>query len=97
VFWIAGARVLSTGEIGLAAAAIAAGSLVISLSRLGLDIELLRYMPQSAEKTALFDTVTSIVVSVAFVLTAAFLLMMPFFSPALTLSVKARFCQHSWP
>jgi len=83
VFWIVGARLLSTGAIGLAAAAIAAGSLIISLSRLGLDIGLLRFVPQSAEKSALYDTVTSIVVSVAFVLTAAFLLMLPFLSPAL--------------
>ena len=45
LFWIVAVRLMPSKEIGLASAAIGTASLIVMLSRLGLDIGLVRFFP----------------------------------------------------
>lgn len=84
VFWILAARLYSAADVGLASAIIAAAGLLALLSTLGLDYGLIRFLPNSGEKSNV--TINSIftisgLLSIIFVL--IFLAGLNLWSPAL--------------
>ncbi len=83
LFWIVAARTMSTNDIGLATAVISAGLLIITLSKLGMDNGLIRFLPGSSNKDNLYSTtmIVTLVVSVFFAL--IFLIGLNIFSPSL--------------
>lgn len=83
LFWLFAARTMPANEIGLAAASLAVGALVYMLALLGMDAGLIRYLPQSADKDDLYNSVlvANFLMSLVFVM--AFLGGLAFFSPAL--------------
>lgn len=84
LFWIVAARTLPVKDIGLATAVIAAASLIVGLSRVGLDAGLVRYLPESKNKNELYSTIVMVTLVLALVLTAVFMLGIKIFSPALS-------------
>jgi O-antigen/teichoic acid export membrane protein len=84
LFWIVAARTMSAKDIGLATAAISAAALIVGLSKLGLDAGLVRYLPESKNKTGLYRTIVMVKLGLALVLTAVFMLGINIFSPALS-------------
>jgi O-antigen/teichoic acid export membrane protein len=84
LFWIVAARTMPAKEIGLATAAISAATLIVGLSKLGLDAGLVRYLPESKNKNGLYSTIVMVTLVLALVLTAVFMLGINIFSPALS-------------
>ncbi len=84
LFWIVAARTMPAKEIGLATAAISVATLIVGLSKLGLDAGLVRYLPESKNKNGLYSTIVMITLVLALVLTAVFMLGINIFSPALS-------------
>ena len=61
IFWIIAARLYSAEQVGLASATIASMGVVVSLSRLGLDMGLVRFLQQNGEKDiSVINTVLTI-------------------------------------
>ena len=90
LFWIVAARTMLPNEIGLATAAISAAALIVGLSKLGMDAGLIRYLPESNNKSRLYSTVIVINLVLAFVFAILFLVGIDIFSPALV------FLQTGW-
>lgn len=82
-FWIVAARTMPSKDIGLATAVISAATLIIGLSRLGLDAGLMRYLPESKNKNEMYSTVSVITLILALTFTIIFIIGIEFFSPAL--------------
>jgi O-antigen/teichoic acid export membrane protein len=83
LFWIVAARTMPSTQIGLATAAISAATLVFTLSRLGLDTGLTRFLPRSTDRSALYSTVLFITLLFALIFTAIFLVVIGLISPQL--------------
>jgi len=83
LFWIVAARTMPSTTIGFATAAISAATLVFTLSRLGLDTGLTRFLPRAQDKDALYSTVLFVTLIFALVFTAVFLLIVGLVSPQL--------------
>ena len=83
LFWIVAARAMPSTTIGLATAAISAATLVFTLSRLGLDTGLTRFLPRSQDRDALYSTVLFVTLLLALVFIAIFLLVIGLVSPQL--------------
>lgn len=83
VFWIIGARLFTTEQIGLATAIISAMGLITSFSGLGLATGLIRYLPRSERKNDKINTVFSLVTIVTVIVSTVFLIGLSFFSPKL--------------
>jgi len=71
LFWVINARLFSSGQLGLASTLISSGELLLTLSLLGFDLALIRYLPNNTDKhkiinscftlAGLFAIVTSLV------------------------------------
>jgi O-antigen/teichoic acid export membrane protein len=84
VFWMAIAWLYPTSEFGLATALIAAAMFVATLSRLGLDIGLVRYLPEAGEKeSSMINSTFSISGGLAVIFAIVFLVGIELWSPAL--------------
>ena len=84
VFWVVIARVYTAGDVGLASATIAAMGLVVSLSRLGLEMGLVRYLHRTGEDTtATINTVFTIGLLVSVMAAFIFIAGLDLWSPAL--------------
>ncbi len=88
LFWIVVARAMSPEDIGLATASISAATLIIALSRLGLDQGLVRYLPTVKEKNGFYSAIVMFTLALALIITGIFILSLNFFSPALFFLVK---------
>lgn len=92
VFWMIVAWFYPASDFGLATALIAAAMLIASLSTLGLDIGLIRYLPDSEEKEkSMVNTIFSITGGLAIIIAVIFLLGLGFWSPALAFLVGNSF------
>lgn len=73
IFWIVAARLYSTSDVGMASAIFSAMALLASLSKLGFDIGLIRYLPDSDNKAKIINacltisTIAAIVLSITFI------------------------------
>jgi O-antigen/teichoic acid export membrane protein len=83
VFWIVAAHILPAGEIGLAVATISAATLLISLSRLGMDDVLVRFLPGSGDRPALYGSILVVTLALALLFTGLFLGLIDVLSPSL--------------
>ncbi|MHA2284047.1 MAG: oligosaccharide flippase family protein [Promethearchaeota archaeon] len=85
LFWIINARLFSSDQIGIASALIASVQLLMTLSFLGFDIALIRYIPISTQKQKIINSCFSISGLFALVVSAIFVLFIKFFLPKLAL------------
>jgi len=84
VFWILATRFYSTEEVGLASATIATASFLATLSTLGLGYGIIRFLPNSGQKSyALVNSCLIIGGLVAIVVSLIFLAGLNLWSPAL--------------
>jgi len=86
VFWMIAARLYSTEDVGLGSATIAAASLLVLFSTLGLDYGLIRFLPGSGEKSnAMINSCFTISGLVSIALALIFLAGLGIWSPFLLL------------
>jgi O-antigen/teichoic acid export membrane protein len=83
VFWIVAARTISSTNIGLATAVISLVTLITTLSQLGMDNGLIRFLPMSRNKDELYSTVITITFVITLIITAILLIGLNVFSPPL--------------
>ncbi|WP_174590885.1 oligosaccharide flippase family protein [Methanocella conradii] len=84
LFWIAAARTMPSRDIGLATAVISASTLIVTLSRLGMDSGLIRFLPASKDKDGFYSSTLIITLIASILLTITFLIGLDWFSPSLS-------------
>ncbi len=77
LFWLVVARVYPPSHVGIGTAAVSAILLVASLSSMGFDFALVRFLPQSENPRALINTCLTITALVATGLATAFVFKLP--------------------
>lgn len=82
-FWIIIARLYKPENVGIATTLISIMTLLSSITIMGLDSSLIRYLPKSANKNELINSSFVIVAIVALLATVIFLLGLQAFSPKL--------------
>ena len=82
-FWLICARLFSAEDIGLATTIISVMGLIASISVLGLNSGLIRYLPTSKDKSKNVNTCFTIVALIAIIVSCIFLLGLNKFSPRL--------------
>ncbi|OGO03615.1 MAG: hypothetical protein A2Y72_03955 [Chloroflexi bacterium RBG_13_53_26] len=82
-FWAIAARTYDTEEVGLATALVSAVLLLHTLARLGLDIGMIRFLPDAKDRSAMMNTCFTLVGVFAVVLALVFVLGVRTWSPAL--------------
>ncbi|MBN1188895.1 MAG: oligosaccharide flippase family protein [Dehalococcoidales bacterium] len=83
VFWILVARIYSIEDVGLASAVIAASSLLVTFSGLGLQYGLIRFINSSADPVKLINSSFTVAGSVALIAGIIFVMGIGLWSPAL--------------
>jgi O-antigen/teichoic acid export membrane protein len=89
-FWLVAARFYSTEEVGLATALISATALLGTIAKVGFDFGLVRFLPQSKDRSAIINTCYTIAGILSLVTAVVFLLGLGFWSP------KLLFIRSSW-
>jgi O-antigen/teichoic acid export membrane protein len=82
-FWLICARLFSAENIGLATTIISVMGLIATFSVLGLNTGLIRYLPNSADKSKKINTCFTTVALTAIIVACIFLLGIKIFSPRL--------------
>lgn len=82
-FWMVVARFYGEAEVGLGAAIISAISLLALLSRLGLDVALIRFLPTAPRPVNLINSCLAIGTAAAIVIAVVFVAGLHIWSPAL--------------
>lgn len=82
IFWIIAARLYTTEQIGISSAIISAMSLITIFSLLGLDISIIRYLPDK-DKKGLINTSFTITSIVTLLLSTIFISGLNFWAPNL--------------
>ena len=75
---------MSSADIGLATAVISASTLIVTLSRLGMDSGLIRFLPASKDKDGFYSSTLIITLIASILLTLVFLIGLDWFSPSLS-------------
>jgi O-antigen/teichoic acid export membrane protein len=83
VFWIVAAHIVPANEIGLAIATISAATFLTSLSRFGMDDVLVRFLPGSGNRSALYGSILVVTLALALLFTGLFLCLVDVLSPSL--------------
>ena len=83
LFWAIAARGMSAEQVGLASGTVSSNMLLAGLAQLGLGYGLVRHLAHSKKPNGLLNLSFLISGSVAVLLTAVFLIMLPVWSPAL--------------
>lgn len=83
IFWWLASRFYSPSQVGLASATISAASLLALLSRLGLDISLIRFLPETNNQEKLLNSVFSFGFIVNVFVTGLYIFLIPVLSPKL--------------
>lgn len=83
VFWLICARLYTAEDIGLATTIISVMGLIASISVLGLNSGLIRYLPKSKDKNNKINTCFTLVALAAVIVSCVFLLGLNTFSPRL--------------
>lgn len=84
IFWIIAAKIYSKEDVGIATALISAMSLIVLISRLGLNFSIIRYAPNS-NTSEIFNTSAIITTILANTIGIAFIIGIDIFSPGLSL------------
>ncbi len=83
VFWVLAAKIYPAEAVGLSSAMVSAMRLICLLSLLGLDIALIRYLPESKDKVALISSSMLVVFLTSILLSVIFLLSIDLVAPSL--------------
>jgi O-antigen/teichoic acid export membrane protein len=83
IFWMVNARLFTTEQVGLATTIISVTSLITSLSVLGLNTAIIRFLPRSERKNDKINTAFTLTALVTIVFSTLFLLLINDFSPKL--------------
>ncbi len=83
VSWLIIARLFSVHDVGLATTLISAMGLLVSISMLGFNVGLIRFLPGSKNKNDKINTAFTIVFLATIVVSSIFLVGLKFFSPDL--------------
>jgi O-antigen/teichoic acid export membrane protein len=83
-FWMIGARLYTTEQVGLATTLISIMSLISSFSLLGLGNSLIRYLPKSTDKNSKINTSFTLVGLASIIICVFYLLFINFLSPKLS-------------
>jgi O-antigen/teichoic acid export membrane protein len=83
VFWMIAGHTTSASIIGLATAAISAAAMLVTISRFGLDDGLVRFFPESRDKSGFYNATILIIMLVTLPIVGIFLFGLNVFSPAL--------------
>ncbi|HLC78682.1 MAG TPA: archaeosortase/exosortase family protein [Candidatus Nanoarchaeia archaeon] len=83
IFWMIGARLFTTEQVGLATTLISVTGLISSFSLLGLNTGLVRYLPNSKDKDKKINTSFALVAILAIIISSFFLLSTNTLSPKL--------------
>jgi len=84
IFWMLAAKFYSASDVGIATGIISSMTLIVYLSRLGLDYSIIRFFP-THDKCRVFNTSTVIPTFVALIFGSIFIADVNFFSPELLL------------
>jgi O-antigen/teichoic acid export membrane protein len=88
-FWAVAAHIYHTSTIGIVTAIIAASSLIASLSYIGLDYALIKFIPRSRKSDSRANTGLTIAAGIAVILSAMYLLIVPIFVQKLNFLVSS--------
>ena len=83
IFWIIVAHYYSTDSVGIATTVLSVMTLLASLSTVGLNVSLSRFLPKSKTRNALITTAFSVVALTSIITTSIFLAGLTVFSPDL--------------
>lgn len=83
LFWMIAARSYSTEAVGLAIALISATFLIAVLSRLGLDVAIVKFLPEEKEKGDMLNTCLTIAGLTSLVLSLIFIAVVKLWAPDL--------------
>ncbi len=90
-FWTINARLFSSEDVGLASALIAAAELLVTISLLGFDIALIKYLPSFKKRNLILNSMFSLAGIAAFLVSLIFVLKIDIFSPKLNLLKNSAF------
>src|SRR4030065_2954339 len=82
-FWIINARLFTTEQVGLGTTLISVLSLISSISLMGLNIGIIKYLPTSNRKTEKINTSFTLVGIVSLIASLLFIVGLETFSPKL--------------
>jgi len=88
IFWMLIAQFYSTEDVGLATALISAMGLLTSLSMVGFNIGIIRFLPNSEDKHGMINSCLTMVALVSIMLTMIFIVGLNVWSPALIIIQK---------
>lgn len=83
IFWAIAARFYGPGDIGLAVVLISSAGLIVSISRLGIDASIMRFLSTENDRVSFINTCFTVATILAFVSSLIFLLGLDFWSPKL--------------
>ncbi len=83
LFWVVAARFYTESEVGYSAAIISAASLLATLSLLGFNFSLVRFLPQAEKPQELINSCFTLSGLISLVIAGIFLVSVDFWSPAL--------------
>jgi O-antigen/teichoic acid export membrane protein len=91
LFWIVAAQTISVSDLGLVTAVISIGSLILSLSRFGMDESLMRFLPEHADKNELYSLVMTVTLALAVLISIVFVLNVGWIAPSLVFLQRTDF------
>jgi len=80
LFWLIAARFYPTTEVGLATALVSAVAILSSISKIGFDLGLIRYLPQYQDKTNTINTCFTITALISVITALIFIMGLAFWS-----------------
>lgn len=83
-FWIINARLFTSEQVGIATTLISIASIISSLSILGFNMGLIRYLPKSENKNSKINSCFTLDITVSIMLTIIFIFGINIFSPKLS-------------
>jgi O-antigen/teichoic acid export membrane protein len=83
LFWTLASRLFSPSDMGISTAIVNAMAIIASLSTLGLNTGIIRYMPNSSKKAEVFNAALTIAAICGLFLGVIFIMFIELFSPSL--------------
>jgi len=83
LFWVVAARFYTESEVGYSSAIISAATLVVTLSLLGFNFSLIRFLPRAEKPKELINSCFTLSALISLVIAGIFLASVDFWSPAL--------------
>lgn len=88
VFWVVAARYYPAGDIGYASAIISVIGFLSVFSLMGLDVTLIKYMPEEIEKADLINSCFNITIIIAIISSLFYIVGIDIWSPSLKILLK---------